>query len=740
MKSRRKPKTLANPNTSVASSRRRFLQGLMVTSLASTSCPSAMHSVTMRGAPASGPCEEGVLSLDALSGDWMRMSALGNYPALDNFWGALQVTDNLLAIRHLTFPPFSQLAHSGNLRINGELMQAQESRWYAYQILRRSRRADLEVESSVRMVFEGRGVLFRISLRNLLCTAQQVEASADLMGAVGRFDSGWDWAFPVPRDPDEDEFEATLAAGGTVMLIRDAKSSARVAFAFVQRPDRLEPEDDHGCATWKVTVNAGEERTVEFVMAVGNSDGECESLAGKWATEFEPTFSTAKTQWEKRYAEAFVPHNGFYSGNLPALTTSDEKMRRVYYMGILSRLQMLRTNLPVQPRIIVTGAPQYAVTVAYFWDNTLFLMSLLDPQMMKQQLKGWLALDIYKCYAEDYVSGEGRGVWYSANNLSIFGLLQGYLRVTGDYGLLNEKTAGKTVLEHMKGLATGWKQLVPVNGQLADYGWAKNLLECDPTYIHQVASLNAANVGMMRMVADLLEWRGDARGAAELRQDAKTLAAAVLKLYVPVEGVWNCAQPDGRLIKVRHVYDFVTIVKWMAADLSLSMRREMVAFVRRELFTENWMRALSLEDPAASESDRPDHGPMGAYDEWPALTLEAFCKLGYGREALDAFYRFEKVTHEGPYAQSHELLGRNWDDPVRVAERGWQTTHGMMGTTFSELIIGSFFGFQPDWQGKQMLTEPCLPPGFKGKLTALPYRGKHYDLTAGPKGVTAKAS
>ncbi len=356
--------------------------------MACASSPLVMNPPLLRGAATPAACENGVLSLDALSGDWIRMSTLGSNPALDNFWGALEVTDNLLAVTSLTFPPFSQAAHSGNLRINGEVMKADESRWYAYQILRRSRTADLEVESSVRMIFEGRGVLFRLKLRNLLSSAQQVEASADLRGAIGRYDSGWDWALPKPHDVND--FSAARAAGGTVLLIRHAKSPARVAFAFSLKPDGLEPQGDHGCATWKVTVNPGQERTIDLVMAVGNSDDEPASLAGKWAAEFEPTFTAAQAQWEKRYADVFVPGNDFYSGNLPVLTTWDERMRRVYYMGILSRLQMLRTNLPIQPRVMVTGSPQYAVTLTYFWDNTLFLMSLLDPTMMKAQLKRWL--------------------------------------------------------------------------------------------------------------------------------------------------------------------------------------------------------------------------------------------------------------------------------------------------------------------------------------------------------------
>ncbi len=716
------------------SSRRGFLQGMMAAALACTTGPAAAGQELTAGDAGSSDLGGGVLSLDELAGDWKRLATLANYPAINNFWGALQITGNLLAVTELTFPPFSQGMDSGNLSLNGAEATAHESRWYAYQILRRTRTRNLELESSVRMVFENRGVLFRLKLKNLTEVAQPAELKADLRGFVGRYDTGWSFRFPRPQDPGE--FAASLAAGGSLLLVRHLKSPARVAFAFAEKPGRLESAGHFGRAIWNFTLHPGQERTLDYVMAVGNRDDEALSLGRRWAAGFNSAFETAKGDWARRYARVFEPGNNFYSGSLPVLSTPDEAMRRVYYMGVVSRLQLLRTNLPVQPRVVVTGGPQFAVTVTYFWDNTSFLMSMLDPQMMRQQLKRWLTLDIFRWYAQDCLSGEGRGRWYSANNVSVFALLSGHLRVTGDYRLLDEKAGGRTVLEHLVRLATGWKQLVPKGGQLADYGAANNLLECDPTYIHAVASLNAANVGMMRSLANLLEWRGQARQAADLRREAKKLARAVLQLYVPKEGVWYCRQPDGRRFKVRHVYDFVTVVRWMAEDLSPSMRREMVAFVERELLTEYWMRALSLEDPAAPRSDRPDHGPMGAYDEWPALTLEGLVQLGRRKQALDAFYRFEGVTREGPYAQAHEILGRQWDDPVRVASRGPMTTHNMIGSVFPELILRSFFGFQPDWRGKQVLAEPALPAGFRARLRGLPYRGRLYDLSAGPRGVS----
>ena len=54
----------------------------------------------------------------------------------------------------------------------------------------------------------------------------------------------------------------------------------------------------------------------------------------------------------------------------------------------------------------------------------------------------------------------------------------------------------------------------------------------------------------------------------------------------------------------------------------------MTDFVERELLTDHWMRAQSLSDPAAAKSDRPDHGPMGAFCAWPGETIATFCEFG----------------------------------------------------------------------------------------------------------------
>lgn len=62
---------------------------------------------------------------------------------------------------------------------------------------------------------------------------------------------------------------------------------------------------------------------------------------------------------------------------------------------------------------------------------------------------------------------------------------------------------------------------------LADYGTETHLLECVPTYIHKVASLNAANAWMMRGSATVAEGRGAVHRAAELRSLADNVSLLV---------------------------------------------------------------------------------------------------------------------------------------------------------------------------------------------------------------------
>ena len=150
--------------------------------------------------------------------------------------------------------------------------------------------------------------------------------------------------------------------------------------------------------------------------------------------------------------------------------------------------------------------------------------------------------------------------WYAANDSTIFTFVTEYIRTTGDTAFLDEKVGDQTVLEHLDTLATNWQKLQRDKSvMLADYGDNRNLLECAPAYINRVPSFNAANVWMMRTVADIYEQRGNMARAAELRDWADQIAQAVLEMYKPGDGVWCALHRDGKRVELRHCYDFVCI-------------------------------------------------------------------------------------------------------------------------------------------------------------------------------------
>ena len=77
----------------------------------------------------------------------------------------------------------------------------------------------------------------------------------------------------------------------------------------------------------------------------------------------------------------------------------------------------------------------------------------------------------------------------------------------------------------MDAIATHWKTLVRPGRTLADYGKAGNLLECVPTYINEVPSFNAANIWMMRRVADLQAAEGNQARAGRVARRGGPSAA-----------------------------------------------------------------------------------------------------------------------------------------------------------------------------------------------------------------------
>jgi len=358
--------------------------------------------------------------------------------------------------------------------------------------------------------------------------------------------------------------------------------------------------------------------------------------------------------------------------------------------------------------------------------------------MMKEHITSWIKIDPARYYGKDNFGGKGVGNGYSANYWALFQLIRDYIAVSGDYKFLNDTIGNITILQHLENYSLNWKK-ISIYGtegcnddiyKLADFGddeW--NLLECVPTYKHIVPSFNIGYAWMMRETAKFYKLRGDPQKADSLNSMASEMIQRILKLYAG-NGVWNSLYPGNKKIEVRHCLDFTFSGKYIPDDIPSNFKTEMIEFLYQELMTDHWMRAQSLKDIAAEQSDRCDHGPFGAYDGWPVEIMDALTQMGYPQKALDFYHAVEPVTYEGIWAQAHELWGedkRTKSAKVRIPERDWCAREASSGVAYSQVMLKDFFGFYPQINGEALRVKENWQ--FSGKLHHVVYKNDYYTIT-----------
>ena len=224
-----------------------------------------------------------------------------------------------------------------------------------------------------------------------------------------------------------------------------------------------------------------------------------------------------------------TPGNDRFSGCLPTLRNVEEPIERAYLAGVSNLLFMKR--LPVGgilPRVYKSISPRSGPT-CWLWDTEQAApgLALLDPRFLRGISGAWMRSDIHRGWAVNYLTGRMLGTTYSVNDFALFTTAFEYLRFTRDMGWLDEREGTASVGEHLRRCATSWKER-PRDGFIVDYGAARHLLECVPTYEHGVASLNAANAWMCRRLVDVLDGRLLSEEREMLGRDAALRTATTL--------------------------------------------------------------------------------------------------------------------------------------------------------------------------------------------------------------------
>ena len=670
----------------------------------------------------------GIPTLDQIAGDWIPMDQVDNMPAVHNFHHMLVVNRDLTSYYY--YPgglyPWQQGHPVTTLTVDGQAYPATETRCFPYKALRRNPYCNgISVETDTRMINEARNVMCRIVATNTTIVPRRTTLTLRVPGQLL---------------PDGIGVSNSTQRKGVTSVVRPSR-----------KPDAVFTEKDTVVWRWVTQLPKGGSMRIEFAAGdeVSTQMAQTDALVSKWAGSFNAYFDDCKKVWETRWTDAFTPGNNHFSGHLPVLKSTDAALIRNYYVGAWTMLALERTQFPVHPRSFITSGEREDGT-QYYWDASMqaTAWALLEPAGMKATLRRWLvqnprtgnasgyALDLRQTSGFDTKHYDNIG-GYAFDACTIFKTIDEYLRVTNDRTFLNDQLEnGKSVIETMDSLATNWETLPKGHDGLANYGENNNLLECAPAYIHCVPSCNAQNVWMMRETAKWYVLHGNKERANELQTKAAALLPKVLSLYKPGDGVWNAWQLNGHRVELRHCVDFIYAGNALKQDLSLTQKSEMISFVKQELLTRDWMRAMSQKDSAAAHSDRPDHGPMGAYDGWIPLTVNTMWQLGDPAGAYAFYCRTAVVTSEGPFAQAREFFGPNrnaYDAPVRIAMRQGCMKECISGVAFSDVVISTFFGFHPE-AGDATVRNSSTPRPFSGELHHVHFAGKEWTMKAGVNG------
>ena len=159
------------------------------------------------------------------------------------------------------------------------------------------------------------------------------------------------------------------------------------------KPDSVAADKEAVSWTWDVELPPGGAQTLGFVAGDGPEEkaAETEARVADWAARFDAVMDDCRQVWEKRWADAFTPGNGHFSGSLPVLKTTDTALARNYYMGVQTILALERTQFPVSPRSFITSGER-GDGIQYYWDASMqaSAWALLEPAGMKATLRRWL--------------------------------------------------------------------------------------------------------------------------------------------------------------------------------------------------------------------------------------------------------------------------------------------------------------------------------------------------------------
>lgn len=610
------------------------------------------------------------------------------------------------SVRGVWAPPYVSSDFQLDVNVLGQSVATERYTWHPFQVERSGKVQGIAVETVTALVPGSRSGVMEITLINRGSNPRAVPIAVAAAGTLDAADketaqgaSGWLFAAPQSRTATTRKIE-----GGSLVLEQGRLALVIRASQTIAWPD----------GTSSITVPPAGRSKLYVAFAMGPS---AEAKAACAMIASAPDQALAKTR--RSYAARLT---GMFD-KLPRLRSSHPALDQFYNRSLVPLLMNYWdvAEFALHP-YYATGSVNGGCLANYLWDfgGNWEIFPLLDPAAAKSHIKQFLSVDITKHFAFEPITGKAWGPWYPVNQEKIVGLIDFYVKHTGDAAFLKEVVGGKTILDYaVENALFGDDPTRPV--RLIDYGPSNSHLELRRgiPYNHVMPDLNGRRYDSYMRTAQLAELAG--RPMPLLRERAQALKTVLKQQLWDERAKWFAFQDDKGKKDLRYT---VQIFKLIHSDvLDVEEEAGLLGHLqdKREFMAELGLESMAKTDRAYDPVDY-DNGGGGCFTAFPAQIAERLYKAGHPRVSEEILKRIlwwgERVPYWGDSFAANEVQYRR-DTPLQC------TIDAAAG---AQCIIFGMFGVRAEFNG-DLRIDPS-PPSFarRMELSGLRLRGRVLDI------------
>lgn len=474
-------------------------------------------------------------------------------------------------------------------------------------------------------------------------------------------------------------------------------------------------KDDKG---WYIEIPAKSRREVYFSIRL--------SRQGSAASPSEPDlpirFSNAIDDTRHRFDEA--------SSRIPEFRSENRLLEDFYRRCIATMLECKweRENFIIKPFWSV-GSWVFTIT----WDNSFAsdALTMMDPVGMKQTILVAMKEGRLK---STYISwqGGGDGIFYIQEPFALKTMIDAYLRQTGDVAFLDEKVAGKTVMEWMK----AWGDLLhskyrsPYSG-LIDMGKRnEELIEMRTDgYSGIVPVVNGLAVDLYSWLYGWCSLRKDGE-AGKFREYGAELSGKMHSMLWNKSARWfDNVYPDGRRepLYSNHLFDLLG-----TNTITDEVRLGILSHLNDQEFLGPFsIYSISRQDKVRWDLIDSDWGGGGSFTGVPLRLVRNLYGMGQGALAWTILSRFSHYANYFPY------LGQNMRANEPIQDESSMPIQISAGAGVEAVVFG-LFGIKPGIDGSMHIRPHYNLDLGKSSLIGYQFRGHSYTFDVDEFGFTVE--